>query len=80
MLNLWAPAWISYLNIALLLGMLAITLFNATSDPISTRFAYTYAAISIVVLVSTNAFGTFVGSSLVAGRYTATCYTNVGLR
>ncbi|KAG8776114.1 hypothetical protein FRC15_012122 [Serendipita sp. 397] len=52
--KVWLSAertWISYLNIALLLGTLSLTLFNATSDPISRRFAYTYAAISILVMV-----------------------------
>ncbi|CAG7849404.1 SubName: Full=Uncharacterized protein {ECO:0000313/EMBL:CCA71804.1} [Serendipita indica DSM 11827] len=61
--KVWLAAertWISYLNIALLLGMLSITLFNATSDPISTRFAYTYAAISVIVLVSPTTFGVHV--------------------
>jgi hypothetical protein len=44
-------AWISYLNIALLLATLALTLFNASQDEISRKFAYTYALISIGVLV-----------------------------
>ncbi|CAG8632833.1 14577_t:CDS:2 [Acaulospora colombiana] len=46
-------AWISYLNIALLLAMLALTLFNASPDEISKKFAYTYALISIGVLQDT---------------------------
>ncbi|KAG8834583.1 hypothetical protein FRC17_008252 [Serendipita sp. 399] len=52
--KVWLAAertWIAYLNIALLLGTLSLMLFNATTDPISRRFAYTYAAISIVVLI-----------------------------
>ena len=32
--------------------MMAITLFNASRDPIATKFAYIYAAISIGILVS----------------------------
>jgi len=52
--KVWLAAertWISYLNIALLLAMLALTLFNASPDPISQKFAYTYAAISIGILI-----------------------------
>lgn len=52
--KVWLAAertWISYLNIALLLAMLALTLFNASPDEISKKFAYIYALISIGVLI-----------------------------
>ncbi|KAG2154019.1 hypothetical protein DEU56DRAFT_907479 [Suillus clintonianus] len=43
--------WISWLNLAVLLGTLALALFNASKDVVARRFAYTYALISIAVLV-----------------------------
>ncbi|KAG1804941.1 uncharacterized protein HD556DRAFT_1437101 [Suillus plorans] len=43
--------WISWLNLAVLLGTLALALFNASKDVVAQRFAYTYALISIGVLV-----------------------------
>ena len=46
-------AWISYLNIAVLIATLALALFNASKDQIARDFAYTYAAISVGVLVRT---------------------------
>lgn len=52
--KVWLAAertWISYLNIALVIGMMSLTLFNASQDSISIKFAYVYAAISIGVLV-----------------------------
>jgi len=52
--KVWLAAertWISYLNIALILATLAVTLFNASSDPISVKFAYTYAGISVAILI-----------------------------
>lgn len=45
-------AWVSYLNIAVLIGTLSLALFNASKDQIARNFAYTYAAISVGVLVS----------------------------
>lgn len=42
--------WISWLNISVLLGTLALALFNASRDVVARRFAYTYALISIGVL------------------------------
>lgn len=45
-------AWVSYLNIAVLIGTLSLALFNASKDEIARNFAYTYAAISVGVLVS----------------------------
>ena len=47
-----SPAWIAYLNMAILLGTLALALFNASEDHIARNFAYVYAVISIGVLVS----------------------------
>ncbi|KZT01373.1 uncharacterized protein LAESUDRAFT_480536 [Laetiporus sulphureus 93-53] len=43
--------WISYLNIAVLVGTLAMALFNASKDQIARNFAYAYAAISVGILV-----------------------------
>ncbi|KAF9069011.1 hypothetical protein BDP27DRAFT_1383409 [Rhodocollybia butyracea] len=43
--------WVSWLNLAVLLGALSLALFNASKDAIARNFAYTYAAISICVLV-----------------------------
>ena len=44
-------AWVSYLNIAVLVGTLSLALFNASKDQIARDFAYVYAFISVVVLV-----------------------------
>lgn len=44
-------AWISWLSISVLMGALSLGLFNASKDEVARRFAYVYAAISIVVLV-----------------------------
>ncbi|KAG6852308.1 hypothetical protein C0991_001075 [Blastosporella zonata] len=44
-------AWIAWLNISILLGTLALALFNASKDEIATRFAYGYAIISVGVLI-----------------------------
>jgi hypothetical protein len=49
-------AWISWLNLSVLLGTLAIALFNASRDVVARRFAYAYALISIGVLVNTRKF------------------------
>jgi len=45
--------WISYLNNSILLGTLAITLFNTApkDDSVARAFSYVYAAISLGVLV-----------------------------
>ncbi|EIN10051.1 hypothetical protein PUNSTDRAFT_102032 [Punctularia strigosozonata HHB-11173 SS5] len=43
--------WVSYLNVALLIGTLSIALFNASQDQIARDFAYVYAFISVAVLV-----------------------------
>ncbi|KAJ7227351.1 hypothetical protein GGX14DRAFT_531041 [Mycena pura] len=43
--------WVAWLNIAVLLGTLALALFNASTDGIARIFAYVYAVISIGVLV-----------------------------
>jgi hypothetical protein len=48
-------AWISWLNIAVLLATLSLALFNASKDQIAQNFAYTYALISVGVLVRKNA-------------------------
>ena len=71
-------AWISYLNISLLLGTMAITLFNASRDPIATRFAYTYAAISIGILVSTRLHPPRSSRTHMRRRCMAIYFSNVG--
>ncbi|CAK5268369.1 unnamed protein product, partial [Mycena citricolor] len=43
--------WISWLNIAVLIGTLALALFNSSADPIARSFAYVYALISVGVLI-----------------------------
>jgi uncharacterized membrane protein YidH (DUF202 family) len=43
--------WVSWLNISVLLGTLALALFNAARDDVARGFAYSYALISIGVLV-----------------------------
>ena len=45
-------AWVSYLNMSVLIGTLAVALFNASKDPIARNFAYLYAVISVGILVS----------------------------
>ncbi|OAX42471.1 hypothetical protein K503DRAFT_766740 [Rhizopogon vinicolor AM-OR11-026] len=42
--------WISWLNLSVLLGTLALALFNASRDAVARNFAYIYALISIGVL------------------------------
>ncbi|TBU33488.1 hypothetical protein BD311DRAFT_748681 [Dichomitus squalens] len=43
--------WISYLQTAVLIGTLALGLFNASKDDVARNFAYAYAALSVVVLI-----------------------------
>ncbi|KAJ3927269.1 MAG: hypothetical protein NXY57DRAFT_642674 [Lentinula lateritia] len=43
--------WVSWLNLAVLLGTLSLALFNASKDTVARNFAYTYAVISIIVMV-----------------------------
>jgi uncharacterized membrane protein YidH (DUF202 family) len=43
--------WISWLSMSILLSALSLGLFNASKDDIARHFAYTYAFISICVLV-----------------------------
>jgi hypothetical protein len=47
-------AWVSYLNMAILIGTLSVALFNASKDPIARKFAYVYSAISVGILVRTS--------------------------
>lgn len=44
-------AWVSWMNIAILLATLSLALYNGSKDAIATSFAYVYAAISICTLV-----------------------------
>jgi len=43
--------WISYLNISVLIGAMAMALFNASKDQVARNFAYTYAAISVGIMI-----------------------------
>ncbi|KAJ7859146.1 hypothetical protein B0H14DRAFT_2747223, partial [Mycena olivaceomarginata] len=43
--------WVAWLNIAVLIGTLALALFNASKDQIARNFAYLYALISVGVMV-----------------------------
>ncbi|KAI5119109.1 hypothetical protein M0805_007857 [Coniferiporia weirii] len=43
--------WVSYLNMGVLLGTLALALFNASEEAVARNFAYVYAFISVGVLV-----------------------------
>ncbi|PCH42045.1 hypothetical protein WOLCODRAFT_137659 [Wolfiporia cocos MD-104 SS10] len=43
--------WIAYLNTSVLVGTLALALFNASKDQIARNIAYSYAAISVGILV-----------------------------
>jgi len=43
--------WISYLNTSVLVGTLALALFNASQDQVARDFAYVYALISIGILI-----------------------------
>lgn len=46
-------AWISWLNVSVLVGTLALALYNSSKDnEVARMFAYTYAVISVGVLVS----------------------------
>ena len=44
-------AWVSYINMSILIGTLAVALFNASKDPVARNFAYVYAIISVGILV-----------------------------
>lgn len=50
-------AWLSYLNMGVLLGTLALALFNASEDTVARNFGVFYAVISIGVLVGTTLAG-----------------------
>ncbi|THV07220.1 hypothetical protein K435DRAFT_815485 [Dendrothele bispora CBS 962.96] len=43
--------WISWLNLAVLLGTLSLALFNASKDVVARNFAYAYAIISVGTLI-----------------------------
>jgi len=46
-------AWISWLNVSVLVGTLALALYNSSKDnQVARMFAYTYAVISVGILVS----------------------------
>ncbi|TFY76667.1 hypothetical protein EWM64_g7346 [Hericium alpestre] len=43
--------WISYLNMSILIGALAVALFNASKDDVARNFAYLYAVVSVGILI-----------------------------
>ncbi|KAF9243467.1 hypothetical protein BU15DRAFT_72139 [Melanogaster broomeanus] len=43
--------WISWLTLAVLLGTLALAMFNASHEPVARSFAYIYAGISVGVVI-----------------------------
>ncbi|KZT29681.1 hypothetical protein NEOLEDRAFT_1174701 [Neolentinus lepideus HHB14362 ss-1] len=43
--------WVSYLNIAMIMGTFSLALFNTSRDEIARNFAYVYAAISITIVI-----------------------------
>jgi len=43
--------WVSYINMSVLIGALAVALFNASKDPIARSFAYVYATVSVGIMV-----------------------------
>lgn len=46
-----SEAWLAYLNMGVLLGTLALALFNASEDTVARNFGIFYAAVSVGVLV-----------------------------
>jgi hypothetical protein len=44
-------AWVSYINMSILIGTLAVAMFNASKDRVARNFAYVYAVISVGILV-----------------------------
>lgn len=49
-------AWVAYLNIGVLIGALALALFNASKDDVARNFAYFYAVVSVGIIVSLLAY------------------------
>ncbi|KAI0034193.1 hypothetical protein K488DRAFT_77356 [Vararia minispora EC-137] len=43
--------WISYLSMSILIGTLAVALFNASRDDVARYFAYFYALVSVGILI-----------------------------
>jgi len=43
--------WISYMNLSILMGTLALALFNASDDDVAKRFALFYICVSVGVLI-----------------------------
>lgn len=70
------PAWVSYLNIAVLIGTLSLALFNASKDEVARNFAYAYAIISVIVLVSHCDNYLFLQRSYSVSRFMGMLYTN----
>ena len=66
----------SYLNIAVLIGTLSLALFNASKDQIARNFAYVYAVISVVVLVSSKLLCSLRYAHTI-GRFMDMLYINV---
>ena len=71
-------AWVSYLNMSILIGTLAVALFNASKDPIARNFAYVYALISIGILVRIRSVR-ILPSSLLSLKYPSLPFTSIVL-
>lgn len=57
-------AWVSWLNISILLATLALGLFNASKDDIAQTFAFVYALISVCTLVGDFVIVSYFGAKL----------------
>lgn len=53
-------AWVAYLQTSVLIGTLALALFNTSKDSIARNLAYAYAGLSVAVLVRRAAFHPFI--------------------
>ncbi|TFK49515.1 hypothetical protein OE88DRAFT_1661989 [Heliocybe sulcata] len=43
--------WVSYLNLAMIMGTFSLALFNTSRDQIAKTFAYVYAGISVAIVI-----------------------------
>lgn len=74
-------AWVSWMNVAILLATLSLALYNGSKDAIATSFAYVYAVISICTLVCFPSLFIFqkLSFSYNLVRYMAGLFTNIAL-
>ena len=81
LISVWGRflAWVAYMQTAVLIGTLALALFNASKDQIARNFAYAYSALSVAVLVC--ALPPLLRSNLTRGhRCMAMLFTSIVLR